>query len=269
LITVNEHGEKTQEKQDGASQREHDVRGSDLERLHRERIFSRKAEDPESRWITLPNFEITIPAPPSEALLRGFLRTMLSVSVRGVTEVFQGALTEIQFVMMCKLTKQEGSLTFSAYTPFQGLVLFAQNHLPPRMKGEELSRVMEAMNLDIQHRYAVPIDCLVPVVVVYRAEKRHILLTNKNHITNPRQFLNPRICHTTSGFLSFLGTFMLEFESSKAQTFYVEGIESLLSENLDQWFRWFYNMRDKAEWDIQRIFVNAQNPEEYIYDYSG
>ena len=228
---------------------------------------------PKPGWIPLPNFEFAVPlAETSEDILKGFVKMMLSVTARGVQEVFPSTQSEIQLVMLCKLTQEDGGLAFTAYVPFQELVEFAHNHLPPRMMSDKLKRALAAMDLEIQHQYVVPVDLLTPVVVVYRPASKHVLLTNKNHFTSPQQFLNPRICRTTSGFLSFLGTFMLqsgESQSGKAKIFKVENSEDLVKEGLNQWFRWLSQMTNQGGWETSRIFVNVQKPEEYLYDYDG
>lgn len=228
---------------------------------------------PGPEWIPLPNFVFAVPLPAAnDEILKGFVKVIISLTARGVQEVFSMARSEVQFVTLCHLTTENGEMTFSAYTPFLGLVEFARNHLPPRMKSEKLREVIAGMDVVIQHRYAVPVDQFTPLVVVYEPKSRHILLTNENHFTNPQQFLDPRICLTTSGFLSFLGTFTLQSARSSAdrpQIIELSNAQDWRNKGLEQWFRWFSQITNDGRWEISRIFVNNQNPEQYIYSYDG
>ena len=222
-------------------------------------------------WIPLPNFGLKFPlASANEKSFKAVVKSMASLMALGVRDVFSAASSEIQFVMLCKLTSENGDMAFNAYMPYPRIVEFACNHLPPRMQGERLRAAIASTDVVIEHRYALIIGPLIPLVVVYEPTLKNILLTNQNHFTNPRQFLDPRICVTTSGFLSFLGTFTLEsskFSVDRPHISMFDDVQNLTNKGLEQWLHWFSQLSKDGKWETSRIYVNSQYPEQYIYSY--
>lgn len=248
-----------------------DILRSELTRINREKVLSteNRYANLGMEWIPIPSLSYFVP---KDVNVKEFLKIFFRVLAMGMQETFVPPMREIQFVSLCHLSIQGTELELTFSTPFEELVAYARQHLPGRIANTELKRLIETSPVEIQHQYGLPYDRLVPLVAVYKPVLQTLLLINKNHLTDPDQFLNPRYCRTTSGFLNFVGALELRnFKDSLAgqsPAFLFEQIEDIVGDKeLDQWFRWFYDVLDHGRWETKRIFINSKNPEKYYYQY--
>jgi len=264
-----------------ASDETREIITAELGRLNRAKVFSHRCENLQSEWISLPCFKYTQAlAGSNEHTVRKTVKLIFQVIATGLTQVFSPSLKEIQFVMLCEVSFEAGCVAVSVYCPFQELVAFCANFMRsstsiyrPWSWPRALMTSLQSRKISVHHDYKLPTGCLVPIVVAYQPSLLKIALSNLNHFANPDQFLSPHRCHTTSGFLNFLGACSLKHELQKRinpdapQLILLEHIEGAFGKGLDQWFRWLYHVLDRGTWETQRIFVGNKNPEEYIYSY--
>lgn len=248
-----------------------DILKVELERMNRQKVSEAQYQRLESGWISLPNYRFSSPVPDTQEAVAAFIKAMLRVVALGTAEIFPSPVQELQFVMLCRWNREGEDLNFVAYLPFQELVGFALDHLPPRMESSTLARAFRNKPVDVHHNYAFPIDTLCPIVAVCRPILKHVQFANRNQFAAPDQFLDPNTCRTTSGFLNFLGTHAIKRAGSDPNELYplvYRNVEHLLDAGLEQWFRWLYHVMDCGIWETERIFVSSANPEEYAYRYN-
>jgi len=140
------------------------------------------------------------------------------------------------------------------------------DHLPPRLSFMALNSIFQEESVDVLHNYRCPLGVLFPVVILYRPASKLVLLANDNHFQDPQQFIDPHLCHTTSGFLNFVGALSLAVGQGSRQIV-IRNQQALESAGLSEFLRWLDEFWHNGTWQTQRILVNAANPEEYLYDY--
>jgi hypothetical protein len=91
---------------------------------------------------------------------------------------------------------------------------------------------------------------------------------NTNHFSDPDQFFSPWLCHTTSGFLNFIGASSIRQANDRTALW--SDPEKVMNQDLDEWFRWLYCAMETGVWfESQRVLVRRSNPEEFVYNYDG
>jgi hypothetical protein len=238
-----------------------------LPRIKRLELPSR-AFPTDSGWIPLPGFDFQMEVPDREDAIKVFIKTMFRLASIATAAAFSEACQETQFVMLCKWFRKGPIVVFRSFVPHPGVVEFMQSQLPPQGSSASLNRLFEGSGLNVQHKYALPMDVLCPVVFVYRPAERHMFLGNENHFSNPEQFLSPNACRTTSGFLNFLGALSLLQAKDKnaSKPLVINNVEDLVGAGLDEWLRWMYRTMERGTSELGRIRVKSNDPEQYIYD---
>jgi len=219
-----------------------------------------------STWIPLPGWSFSGPIKQDD--IAPFVKSMFRVIARALYDAFPRSLQELQFATLCKISVSENTLEFRFWAPYRKLIDLVVGHLPPEMELEDCARYFQEVSPDVHHQYRLEPDILAPVAVFYRPALGHVVFTNKNVVANPRQYLDPQLCRTTSGFLTFLGA--LEIHRSSQQ----EALSDLIVINdprfyadkgLDQWVRWLGCVLEEGSSNLERVHVNLHAPEEYRY----
>src|ERR1700730_6723423 len=135
------------------------------------------------------------------------------------------------------------------------------------MGSDQLKRAVRS-SVDIDYKLAMVPDIFLPLVFVYQPILKRLTITNQSHFSNPQQFLDANLCRTTSGFLNFIGALCIRVDSENGVIEW--NVESAMNQGLDQWFRWLYYCLDTGNgFDPKLLYVSADNPERYLYDYTG
>lgn len=242
-----------------------------LERFNRRIILHDLAGPFRPDWIRIPSFNYTLPksaAISTRDLIKNFFRAL----ALGIRDLFPKDAPEFQFVFLCRLDEREEETRLSFIIPFQNLLGYIHDILddPKGMKAELEGKKA----LDILHKYGILPGAYFPVVAVYRPILRYVEFNNQNQINSPQQFLSPHLCHTTSGFLNFLGVLEarhLEVQGSPGPPiFQFDNLHEAMNKGLDNWFRWLYCFLDtKVLFDPNRLYISSNDPERYDYFYSG
>ena len=192
--------------------------------------------------------------------------------VLAAADLFPVTMTEVQFVVLLRLTVDQGELCHTTFAPYPELIARMRSWFSSENRAQVVESAFQESKIEIEHRYALPVDTLTPLAVVYKPMMKHALLTNKNHLSNPAQFLMPQLCRSTSGFLNFLGTFTLaaSMQGPGPHLIKIDNIDKAMDQDIDPWFRWLYHFIDSGRaFDPNRIYVNSKHPEEYQYAYGG
>jgi hypothetical protein len=225
-----------------------------------------------SGWISLPSFVFGIPSGDGdrvEEMVRYFTSSMLKLHGIATATVFAEAKSEVQFVALCRVDHEDGVISFRSFAPDPDIVTFVTAQVPPAVAAQHTHALLENFAMPVRQSCVLPLGGWAPVVVAYSPNTRSVLLTNLNQIRTPEQFQNPWTCMTTSGFLNFLGTFLLKYQTDDTQTVVeVSDIEALLGEGLDPWIRWLHHfMETGTAFESNRVFVRQDEPEQYDYKY--
>jgi hypothetical protein len=225
----------------------------------------------EPGWIPLPSYSFGMPLPDSEEAFKEFTKLMFRVIAIGVAKTPPKPSEDYQLALLCRSYEEEHYTYFAAFAPSPQLVAFVRAHLPPNMDAKTLSAVIESSETEVRHAYAFLPDTLLPIAVFHYPAKHQVLVSNRNLYETPDEFLNPHSCRTTSGFLIFLGALSFVMAKSKPnspKTFIAEKIDDPMSCGLTEWCRWQQHLLDSGSWETNRIFINENDPERYVYNYT-
>jgi hypothetical protein len=240
---------------------------AELKRLNRQKVLAPRPGWNPDEWIPIPVLEYTLrPEAAQGEQLKQAVKAFFWMIVAGLGEPGQPA--KRQFVTLLRLVRNEKrGVTFHLVCPFQEPLQYAAAARPGDAAAAEW--MQRVAGFEVQHKYAVLEDCLVPVVVDYDRPARTAALENRNHLSNPVQFISPWLCRTTSGFLNSIGAQALEgLQGPKPMV--VSNLEALMNQGLDEWFRWFYCLTETGgRFEAKRLLVRKANPEEWAYDYDG
>lgn len=165
----------------------------------------------------------------------------------------------VQFVVLLGVESRPGELKLSVICPFEAPLALMRAGDAKR----DLPRITE---LDIDLRFGVLADTRVPVVVDCDRRADRYAFNNFNQLQEPRQFMNPRWCGTTSGFLNFIGA----REIDGAKMIVMSNLAAIRDDGLDEWFRWLYCTTETGfTFDSGKLLVRVDDPETWVYDYDG
>ncbi|MBS1869444.1 MAG: hypothetical protein JSS99_07245 [Actinobacteria bacterium] len=123
-----------------------------------------------------------------------------------------------------------------------------------------------AGEVDIEMRFGARSDVHVPVVVDCDRATGRYAFNNHNQLADPKQFMNPYACRSTSGFLNFIGAREIMGPGMVVMT----DLDTLHDKGLDEWFRWLCCTTETGvSFDAERLLVRRDDPEIWIYDYDG
>jgi hypothetical protein len=241
----------------------------DLKRLRSQQRFQKL----EPKWMPIPSFSFGVPVETlkDRAGVRAFVTGMLEIFALGVSEVVPQDMQELQFVSLCDLRQVGSEYNLTLQTPFQELVGFMMDHVRPRMLPAQVKLQLEKFHIQFRlvNRCAAVEGSTVPFVTVYNPPLKKVLFTNENQIHSPKQFLNPMLCSSTSGFLNFVGTMMLLDTQEEPTAVFYEDLDKLVDRpETEQWFQWLLHFTDtRIAYQSSRLFVGSENPEEFRYYY--
>jgi hypothetical protein len=123
-----------------------------------------------------------------------------------------------------------------------------------------------AADMEIEWRFAALDGKRVPVVVECDRAADRYAFNNFNQLEDPRQFMNPYWCRTTSGLLNAIGA----TDIAEQELIVLSNLDALQDEGLDEWFRWLYYTRETGRlFESERLLIRRLDPEKWIYDYDG
>lgn len=244
-----------------------------LTQVNRKIVLGGAAAAFQPDWIPVPTFSFEQPKS-SEGAVRDLVKAFMNAIALGIHALFPKNAAEIQFVFLLKLKVDSQKVRLDFVIPFQELVGSVKDLIDDPKGSYEQATASGKKPVEIGHKYAIAAGAYFPIVAVYRPVLRHVEFLNKNQIGSPEQFLSPHLCHTTSGFLNFLGVLSVVHlekygaESSETPIFHFDNLHHAMNKGLDAWFRWLYCLIDTATFfDPQRLYVSAKNPETYDYRY--
>ena len=237
-------------------------------RPSREAPSCRRTDLPED-LAELPGFTFTVPVDdPQEALAKVFVKGMMHVVASLLKSLSQSRGDRITFVALARFDSKPDSLAFSFWAPLTEVRQISRNG---KIDGPQVSQAVA--DLSVEYRFAMPSGLMMPLVFDYNHGNKHLLVTNRNQIENPKQFLDPDTWKTTSGFLNFLGALLIlghqETDVEYAQKVLSYG-NSLIDDELDEWLRWLYRFMDEnVLFTPAYILVDPKSPETYYYQYEA
>ena len=232
---------------------------------YREKLMLRRRDDLPADLCALPAFDFRAPSKEvAPEIQKELVRGIFQLFASGIVEFWGTNQAELQFVSSIRHTLARGEFEFDFACPFPTLVELIQINLKDARRA--LGRIK---NLNIKYKMLLPDNARVPVVFVYVPNNNTLLVTNENHYGNPQQFLDPELCRTTSGFLNFIGTFLL-LENIPDGATHVETViakgNDVMNRGLDEWMRWLYRLADtNMIYEQKRILVDPKNPEEFFF----
>lgn len=234
-----------------------------LYRANREKVFAPRVDWTRKDWQPLSALSWEFPeVNDAEAFRRRIKDFITGVGWAVVVSLEQ--LRDLQFVLLFLVGLQDGVTRFTVLSPYEAPLACIEQI------GEHDPAALQRWNTDVaafdfQHRYGVVVDRYVPIVVGWEAARRTLILTNRNQMNSPEQFLNPSWCTTTSGLLNLVGTLSMH---SRDAVF--DDLQASMNSGLDEWFRWLYYALDTGvQLDRDRLLVRGSDPERYVYDYNG
>jgi hypothetical protein len=240
--------------------REREEITAELGRLNHEKVLAPRAGWDPDAWAPIPEVEYVRPTVEGDAL-RDAVKAFFWFVVLGLDDFF--GPTQREFVSLFALRRSDDDVRLALICPYREPLDFVLQQHGSGLDPDFADRIT---GWEVEHRYTLVEELLIPIVFVYDGAARHVLLMNKHHFHNPEQFLSPRLCRTTSGFLNFIGAQVIR----ESPTVLVSDIESIMNEGLDEWFRWLYCMFETGRrFESKRLLVMKANPEEYAYDYDG
>jgi hypothetical protein len=230
-----------------------------------------KNSGPEPGWVPLPGYSFDMPLPDSEEAFKEFTKLMFRIIAIGVAKTPPKPSGDYQLALLCRSYEEQHRTYFTAFAPSPQLVAFIRAHLPPNMDAKTLRAVIESSEIEVRHAYAFLPDTLLPIAVFHYPAMHQVLFSNRNLYETPDEFLSPYSCRTTSGFLIFLGALSFAITKGKPnspKTFIAGKIDDPRSSGLTEWCRWQQHWLDSGSWETNRIFINENDPESYIYNYT-
>jgi hypothetical protein len=193
-----------------------------------------------------------------------FVKAMIHVIASAIARSTPVNLKEFQFVSLAQWSIAEDKFEFAFDCPYAPVVELARAQLgtagSPRDAG-----------VTIRYEIMIRSGLRMPVVFSYTPGDNTLLVTHKNQLSDPSQFLRPELCKTTSGFLNFIGTlFLLEEIAPEANNIppILALANSELNRGIDEMLRWIYCLVDRYElYSTDRILVDVQNPERFFFNY--
>ena len=238
----------------------------EIDTLHRAKVLRPGPAAGEGDWRPIPTLAYTWPTDGSDERFREGVRTFMRLFAGSIAASLDAGRPEHQFVSLLRIQPGPSELRFELTCPYAEPLDFFR-----RIQGDgrdEARAQLKARtsDLDVQHKYFVKEGDVVPVVTTWRPAEHQLAFFNLNHRDDPRQFTNPYLTRTTSGFLNFVGSLELGPDGVRAFT----GLEPLMNQGLDQWFRWLYALVDTGvKLDPELLLVRSGNPEDYVYVYAG
>ncbi|MGN6187882.1 MAG: hypothetical protein ACTHOE_03195 [Conexibacter sp.] len=230
---------------------------------NRERVFAPRSDWDRSQWRAIPSIAWVVERQSSPEAFRADIRTFISGFGAAVLAAL-GVADELGFVNLVRAEAAGGSTRLDVICPHAApLELMRASR-----QGDPVARerfVAGLSGADVLHRYGVVPDRWVPVVVGWEPARRRLVLTNANQLDAPDQFIDPALCHTTSGLLNLVGTLALH---TRGVAF--DDLQRHMNCGLDEWFRWLYCATDTGLYfDPDLLLVSRADPEHYVYDYDG
>jgi hypothetical protein len=235
------------------------------------KVLDAPAPYPSSQWRALPGFTFGLPRTGSddEAFGRSFIDTMMRLYAMAVRHEFQAAKDVAQFVALCQLSWSDDRLSFTGFAPREGIKTFVQQSIASKQAMAKLPALLDSFDGKMVRRCAFPAEVWVPLAVVYTPADGQILFSNINQLESPAQFLNPAYCTTTSGFLNYLGSLLLQTSITPNQRIQVKDVHHLVGQGVDPFIRWIHHaIASGSIFDSNRIFVKTADPEQYDFKYS-
>jgi len=235
--------------------------------VYREKLLLRRKADLPAGLQRLPGFRFATSAKKEavDDVSKLFVRGMIHVVASGIVRSTPANLKEFQFVSLAQVSRAENEFEFAFDCPYASIVELARAQLG------KASSPAEVADVRIRYEIAIVPGLRMLVVFSYTPGSKTLLVTHKNHLSNPTQFLKPDLCKTTSGFLNFIGTlFLLEEISSEVDNFspILAFANSELNRGLDELLRWIYCLVDRNElYNGDRILIDPQNPERFFFSY--
>jgi hypothetical protein len=229
----------------------------ELERLHREKVFSRPSPPDPARWRPIPVVSYERPAPATaggelDRMVKAFFETVAA----GLSINHLGFGTPEQFVALFRLVREGPVVRFVLVCPYEGPVRSVSG-----------LRSMDLSGLAIAHRYTVVEDVYLPIAFWHDRAASRLVIANRNQLDDPTRFIVPRWCRTTSGLLNFVSC--MGIAAAKPAISFGD-TAALMNDGLDEWFRWLYCLEDTGELlDPDRLYVERAHPERFVYDYAG
>jgi hypothetical protein len=240
---------------------------SELARLNRQKVLA-QPDLSADEWMPIPVLTFSVPAATvaefgTKEFVKGFFRTL----VAGMDA--DGHSTADEFVTLCRFSGEGESYALSIVCPYEHPLLLFRNAGAQSSADKTRALLAEkSAQIDINHSYGLPEGVSVPVVFSRNRETNEVLLINKHHFSNPKQFIDPARCTTTSGFLNHIGAIAIDYAINDRKEFHVTEPESLMNKGLDDWFRWLYWFIETGTlFEPSRMYVQRANPEQFAYFY--
>lgn len=232
---------------------------------YREKLMLRTRDDLPPGLCELPAFDFRAPArEAAPEIQRGLVKGMFQLVASAIVEYWDTNQSQLQFVSSIRYSVARGEFEFDFACPFPVLTELIQKNIKDARRAA--GRIK---NLSIRYKMRVPDNLRVPIVFVYEPTNKALLVTNENHFSNPQQFLDPELCRTTSGFLNFIGTFLLLENITDGAVLVEETLAQgniVMNRGLDEWMRWLYCLVDKnIVYQQKRILVDPEAPETFFF----
>jgi len=184
----------------------------------------------------------------------------------GMKATYERRQTEVYFVSIVVLSETKTQFNFDFFCPYQDLINFLKQNLHTGLTAQDVIRMNSQFDYKVIRRMGIHPDTPTPLVIVFDPSRKEIQFVNENQLKAPGQFLRPRNATTTSDFLNFIGTMSLHNDAGR--TMLVDDMETVKRLSPPQWWKWFRHLSNESViFDPGRIFVHADKPEEYFYDY--
>jgi len=232
----------------------------ELERLHRQKVFSRPSPPDPARWKPIPTVSRELPAASLvgaelDRAVRAFFQTVAA----GLSINSLGDGTPEQFVALFRLARDGSAVRFALICAYDGPVR-SFDGMPS----------MDLRGLEIAHRYTLVEDVYLPIAFWHDRPAHRLVITNRNQLDDPTRFIVPTWCRTTSGFLNFVSCMGIAAAAPERGEISFGDTATLMNDGLDEWFRWSYCRDDTGILlDPARLYVERTDPERYAYDYAG
>jgi hypothetical protein len=238
----------------------------EIEQLIRDSVFSPRPGWRRDEWSPIRQFTWSFPTDTGETH-----KELVKVFARALSTAIDLTLRRPGFdpamVALVRMS-QEGSRTaFTTIAPYREPFDFLERVFHTPSASPEHDRFgRRAGELELELRFGLLADTLVPIVISCGPDPQTVVLDNRRHLGNPREFLDPELCRSTSGFLSFVGAVSLVGDETPLSF----DDASVLSRELDEWLRWLhYCMKTGVLLDPDRLLVNRSAPERYVFEYDG
>lgn len=230
---------------------------------NREKVFAPRSAWDRSQWSSIPSIAWVAERESDPEAFRGDVRAFMREFGVAVLASLAGA-HELWFVSLVRAEAADGFTRFDLICPHGApLELIRASH-----EGDPAARERFLAGLsgaDLRHHYGVVPSRWVPVVVAWAPAHRRLVLTNRNQLHAPDQFLDPALCDTTSGLLNLVGSFAMHMRDVA-----FDDLQRHMNAGLDEWFRWLYCATDTGlHFSSDLLLVSRADPERYVYDYDG